>query len=150
MSAASLVVTTTSARRRSDVDGRATLLLVAACAWAASLLAGSPLPWQMATIAIVAPFAEESLMRAGLHDWLLRRGTASWHANLAVAVCFALLHWLARGDALLAAAVLVPALLIGALYDRYRSLRLCIATHMLMNAFWLSFGSALFSAVSMR
>jgi membrane protease YdiL (CAAX protease family) len=150
MSASPPIVTTASPRWRGDADMLATLALVLACAWAVSLLAGSPAPWQTATIVLVAPFAEESLMRAGLQDWMLQRGVTGWQANCLVAFCFALLHWLGRADAILAVAVLAPALLIGAIYDRYRNLRLCIAAHVLMNAFWLSFGSSLSSAVSIR
>ena len=144
------VIEASSLRRLGKADALATLVLVASCAWAASLLAESPAPWRIATLLVVAPIAEESLMRAGLQDWMLGRGTAGWQANLLVALCFALLHGLARADAALALAVLTPALLIGTIYHRYRNLRLCIATHMLMNAFWLSFGTPLSSVVSIR
>ncbi len=90
---------------------------------------------------LVAPIAEEALFRAGLHEALLRRAVTPWLANLATAFAFAAAHALYRGDAS-ALLVLVPALLIGVLYQRTRRVRHCVLLHGAMNALWLAGGLA--------
>ena len=90
---------------------------------------------------LVAPIAEEALFRAGLHEALLRRVATPWLANLATAFAFAAAHALYRGDAS-ALLVLIPALLIGVLYQRTRRVRHCVLLHGAMNALWLAGGLA--------
>ena len=96
---------------------------------------------RVALLLIVAPLAEEVLFRAGLHETLLRRAVAPWLANVATALAFGVLHAALRGD-VAALAVALPALLTGALYQRTRRLRHCIALHAAMNALWLAAGVA--------
>jgi len=52
---------------------------------------------------------------------------------------FVVAHCLSRGVDLATLGVAFPSLALGWLYGRYRCLRLCIATHMLMNILWWSF-----------
>lgn len=89
----------------------------------------------------VAPVLEEVVFRAGLQEFLLqgRRGhlAISAHAaNLLTALAFAAAHVAAR-PGLLTVLTFVPALLVGALYQRRRRLAPCIALHAAFNAFWL-------------
>ena len=112
------------------------LAWVAAAATQAGVSAG-----RVALLLVVAPLAEEMLFRAGLHEALLRRTVAPWLANIATALAFGLLHAALRGDAA-ALSVAIPALLIGAVYQRTRRLRHCVALHAAMNALWLAAGLA--------
>lgn len=89
---------------------------------------------------VLAPLAEEATFRLGLHETLLRRMRSPLLANATVALAFALAHVLAQGH-WASFAVAVPALLIGAVYERWRKLRLCVALHAAMNALWLGLGS---------
>ena len=95
--------------------------------------------WQrLATLLVLAPLLEETVFRAGLQEALLRR----WHAlpclaNAVTAAAFGFAHGVVRGDAA-AFAVALPALLIGAVYQRNGRLRHCVALHAAMNAAWLA------------
>jgi membrane protease YdiL (CAAX protease family) len=91
---------------------------------------------RIAVLLVIAPLVEESLFRAGLHEWLLRRRTAPWAANLATALAFGAMHALVRADAA-ALFVVVPALVIGQVYGMRRRLRDCVVLHAAMNALWL-------------
>lgn len=104
---------------------------------AALVFAGSA-PFALAVSLFIAPVLEETVFRAGLHDGLLHRGTAPWLANLWTALVFSAAHMLLLGFSAQTASVLLPALLIGAAYNRWRSLRLCIVLHMAMNALWMA------------
>ena len=86
---------------------------------------------------VLAPLVEEAILRAGLHEALLRRMDSPWAANALTALAFGLAHALARGDAA-ALGVALPAWLIGAVYQRSRRLRDCVALHAAMNAAWLA------------
>lgn len=90
---------------------------------------------------LVAPIAEEALFRAGLHEALLRRAVAPLTANVVTALAFGLAHALQHGDPT-ALAVVLPALLIGSLYQRTRRVRHCVLLHAAMNALWLVGGVA--------
>jgi membrane protease YdiL (CAAX protease family) len=90
---------------------------------------------------VLAPLAEEAVFRAGIQEVLLRRTVAPAVANLLTALLFGLAHALLRADAA-ALAVVLPALLIGAVYERGRRLRVCVALHAVMNALWLGWGLA--------
>jgi membrane protease YdiL (CAAX protease family) len=88
---------------------------------------------------VLAPLAEEAVFRAGVQEALLRHRTAPWTANVMTALMFGLAHAALRGD-WGGLAVAAPALLIGAMYGRWRRLRLCVGLHAAMNALWLAWG----------
>jgi membrane protease YdiL (CAAX protease family) len=113
-------------------------LLVTAALAACAVTLASPRPLTAAVLLFAAPLAEEAFFRAGLQEWLLRHRFSPWGANLLTAVSFTLAHCIARGTEPVTLAVLVPALALGWIYGRSRSLRLCIALHMLMNVIWIS------------
>jgi membrane protease YdiL (CAAX protease family) len=115
----------------SAIVGAATLAAIAVVALSSD-------PWQRAVMLLIAPVLEEAAFRAGLQEWLLRQRRAPALANLATAGAFVLGHCLLRGLSATSLAVAGPALLLGWVYGRYRSLRLCIALHMLMNLIWLA------------
>lgn len=95
-----------------------------------------PAPERIAVIVVLSPLLEESVFRAGLQEWLLRRGMGSRPANVFTALAFGALHALMRPQ-WLSLAVAVPALLIGGLYDRWRLVRWCVVCHATMNIAWL-------------
>lgn len=103
---------------------------------ASSLLCGpgllSPDPAAVLRLLLVAPLLEEWIVRAGLHDWLLRR-MAPAAALLLSAAAFSVLHL--RSGLTAAALVFWPGLLYGAAYQRWRDWRLCALLHGLSNAF---------------
>ena len=114
----------------------------AAIAAAAALLslAGAELQ-RVSVLLVLAPMFEEAVFRAGLQEVLLRRGFSPRMAILATAATFSLTHVVLRGD-VAAFVVALPALLVGAVYGRWRRLRLCIAMHCAMNAAWLGWSLA--------
>ena len=116
--------------------GVALLLLAGVGVAAAHAGAGMQRVW---VLLVLAPLIEEAVFRAGLQEALLRRWNAPLWANVFTALAFGLAHAAVRGDAA-GFAVAVPALLIGAVYGRWRQLRLCVALHAAMNALWLMWG----------
>ncbi|MBL0419633.1 JDVT-CTERM system CAAX-type protease [Ramlibacter sp. AW1] len=92
---------------------------------------------------VVAPLVEEALFRSGMQEILLRRWPAwpAMAANALTAVAFGAAHALARDDAT-AFAVVIPALVIGVVYERTGKLRYCVALHAVMNAGWLAWHMA--------
>ncbi|CAN5909043.1 hypothetical protein BH11PSE8_BH11PSE8_00260 [soil metagenome] len=107
---------------------------------------------------VVAPVVEESVFRAGLQELLRRLGSVSVHApviafwpsraigselgaNLFTALAFGASHALLQG-AWTGFAVVLPALVIGAVYARTGRLRHCVALHAASNLLWLIAGSA--------
>jgi hypothetical protein len=102
-----------------------------------------------------APLLEEIVFRAGLQAWLQDRlavdhstnpGTWLWRAGLANALtglAFAAAHAAVR-PSLLSALTLLPALLLGAVYQRTRRLRDCVVLHASFNAVWLMAAPALY------
>lgn len=98
-----------------------------------------PPPW--AVLLVIAPLLEETVLRAGLQEALLRRlalrgAAGATAANLGCALAFAAAHLLQRPSAL-AALTLLPALWLGWVYQQQRRVAPCIALHALMNAAWL-------------
>ncbi len=92
-------------------------------------------------VLIGAPVAEEVIFRRGLHEALLRglffdRAREPLRANLVTAIAFAAAHWLVR-PGYLSLLTFFPALVIGAMFNRYRRLDLCIVGHAVFNLFWL-------------
>jgi membrane protease YdiL (CAAX protease family) len=110
------------------------MLLAGVGAAATSPVLGLNRVW---VLLVLAPVLEEAVFRAGLQDALLRRWNAPLAANVVTALAFGLVHAAVRGDAA-GFAVAAPALLIGAVYARWRQLRLCVALHAVMNALWLA------------
>jgi membrane protease YdiL (CAAX protease family) len=90
---------------------------------------------------VVAPVLEEIVFRAGLQEELLRQARVravmgAVSANVLTALAFAAAH-LALRPSLLAGLTVLPALLIGAVYERQRRVAPCIALHAFFNALWL-------------
>jgi membrane protease YdiL (CAAX protease family) len=112
---------------------------VAAMAAALLLMPGHRDAWTVLLLVAIAPLLEETVFRAGLQESLLRRGMHPLATNLLCAAAFGLLHGMTRSW-LLAAWVIPPALLLGAVYARKRSLGLVVALHAAMNFVWLSAG----------
>jgi membrane protease YdiL (CAAX protease family) len=111
-----------------------TALLMFACAIAVALLTASPSRSLM--LLAIAPWLEETVFRAGLQEHLLRSGRRPWPCNALTALAFAAAHMLAWQQ--WSAVVLVlPALALGALYQRTRSVTACAAVHAAMNGVWL-------------
>lgn len=121
----------------------ALLVLLAGVAVAAAVQGGmaGASGERIVVLLLVAPLIEEALFRAGLHEALLRRAAPPALANVATALAFGITHVLLRGD-LAAFAVMLPALLIGAVYQRARRVRHCVLLHAAMNAAWLAAGLA--------
>lgn len=114
----------------------------------ASLLAFAPAAARWALLIVFAPWVEEIVFRAGLQEALLRR-LAHWRAgafaaNLFTALAFATAH-VALHPSRLAALTLLPALLVGRVYEQRRRLAPCVALHAGFNAFWLLWTARLFT-----
>jgi membrane protease YdiL (CAAX protease family) len=93
--------------------------------------------WQRIWLLLVlAPLVEECVFRAGLQEYLLARFDSAIWATALTALVFGLVHAAARADAA-ALVVAAPALLVGAVYWRWRKLRWCVGLHSVMNAIWL-------------
>lgn len=107
------------------------------------VLAASDRGWQrLAALLMVAPILEETVFRAGIQEALLRRWQGLPHlANTVTALAFGASHALVRGDPA-AFAVALPALLIGAVYQRTGRLLNCMGLHAAMNAAWLAWSMA--------
>jgi membrane protease YdiL (CAAX protease family) len=138
------------------VAGRTAAVQIAAGRTAAVLIAGGLaaglLGWtaargidstdaaRWATLLLLAPLAEETLFRRGLqqalwHRWG-RRGPGARAANVATALVFAAAHAVLH-PGVLAWATVVPALVIGRVFERRARLLPCIGLHALFNAGWL-------------
>ena len=115
-------------------------------ALAVALIAGAGIvtghaPWTSLLLLAIAPVLEEVVFRAGLQEWLLRQRIQPLASTVGGAMAFALMHGLTRSW-LLAAWVFVPALVLGALYVRKRSLGPVVVLHSAMNLVWLWVGPA--------
>jgi membrane protease YdiL (CAAX protease family) len=131
-----MVGSTVSERREPAAATMLPLVLLAAVLGCASIAMGAP-GWRVLVLLLLAPAAEEVVFRAGLHEALLRRAVHPVLANAAVAVAFSIAHLAAR-PSLSSAAVLLPALAIGWIYQRTRRVAPCVALHAAMNALWMS------------
>ncbi|MBV9889887.1 MAG: JDVT-CTERM system CAAX-type protease [Rhizobacter sp.] len=106
-------------------------------------LASAPLSLPLTSLALLvlgAPVAEELLFRDGLQEALLERVSPT-AANAWTAAAFALMHGLTRSW-WLAAAVVVPAVALGCLYQRERRVAPCAAAHAAMNLVWIGAATA--------
>lgn len=123
----------------------ALLGLAAAAAWPPAQHPGAAADlWAPLVLLLLAPWAEETLLRGAVHATLLERGMGALAANLASALLFGLLHGLARSW-MLGALVVLPALAVGWLYGRTRRIAPCAALHATFNASWLAFGAGSFA-----
>lgn len=93
----------------------------------------------LATLLLIAPIAEEAVFRGGLQEALLKRFSNVVLVNLATACIFALTHAVAHRS-WWDLSVFLPALLVGAVYTRWRRLGPCVALHAFLNALWLGWG----------
>ena len=99
---------------------------------------------------LLAPLLEEMVFRRGVHAWALRHwgsGARRWWAwpsrvNVAVALLFAAAHLL-RLPLSLALAVVLPALVIGKVYEMTGRLGPCVAAHAALNLCWVGFNAGL-------
>jgi hypothetical protein len=105
--------------------------------------------WPLLTAVIAAPVIEEIIFRAGVQHGLLQwprmqamvpaggllRATS---ANLLTAALFAMAHVPTQGW--MGLATFAPAVAVGLVYDRYRSVLPCIALHCAFNLAWLLAG----------
>ena len=92
--------------------------------------------WRLIVLLLIAPVTEEIVFRWGLHEALLRRLRTRHLANMGVGLVFAGAHALTQ-HAWSGLAVLVPALIVGAVYDWSRKLLPCVLLHAVMNACWV-------------
>jgi membrane protease YdiL (CAAX protease family) len=99
-----------------------------------------PTALQLALLVVAAPALEEVVFRGGLQEALLGRVSPA-AANACTATAFALAHGVTRSW-WLAAAVVVPAVALGWLYQRERRVGPCIAAHAAMNLIWIGVGAA--------
>jgi uncharacterized protein len=99
---------------------------------------------------LLAPLLEETVLRRGLHAWALRRwggAVPRWLArpsqvNLLVALLFAALH-LFRLPLPMALAVVLPALVVGQVFEMTARLWPCVLTHAAFNLCWLGMAAGL-------
>ena len=94
-------------------------------------------PTALLTLLLIAPIAEETVFRLGLHNWLLTRLQTRWGAlslaNVLVALLFAALHALHQ-DSIRMLLTAAPALLLGWLWERSgRRLQVPIVVHAWFN-----------------
>ena len=77
-------------------------------------------PARAVMLLAVAPWLEETVFRAGLQEHLLRSGRRPWHCIALSALAFAAVHMLARQE-WSAITLMLPALALGVIYQRTRS-----------------------------
>lgn len=92
--------------------------------------------WPVVWLLAGAPLVEEVIFRLGLHQEFLTNLQSASAANALTALVFAMAHGLTQGTwrSLL---TLLPALVIGSVYQRSRRVAPCIALHAIFNALWL-------------
>jgi membrane protease YdiL (CAAX protease family) len=112
--------------------------LVFACAAIVALQTASPARAVM--LLAVAPWLEEAVFRAGLQERLLRSGRQPWRCIALTALAFAAAHMLVRQQ-WSAITFMLPAIALGAIYQRTRSVTACAAVHAAMNGLWLALAS---------
>jgi len=97
-------------------------------------------PAGLLTVLVLAPVLEEIVFRGGLQPWLERRGIGQWQplpgidsAVLLTSIAFAISH-LTHAPPLLAAATLVPSMLLGLTQQWHKRLLVTISIHAWFNA----------------
>lgn len=126
-------------------SARTACRVAAAAGVVLTALVTAPAAWVVALL-VIAPVLEEIVFRAGLQELLLRRlegrqVNAAFAANALTALAFSAAHLMVHVD-LLAALTVLPALLIGRIYQLRRRIAPCIALHALFNAIWLLWAGA--------
>lgn len=124
-------------------SARTACRVAAAAGVVLTALVTAPAAWVVALL-VIAPVLEEIVFRAGLQEQLLRRlegrqvnaAFGAFAANALTALAFSAAHLMVHVD-LLAALTVLPALLIGRIYQLRRRIAPCIALHALFNAIWL-------------
>jgi membrane protease YdiL (CAAX protease family) len=86
---------------------------------------------------IVAPLAEEFVLRRRLQEALLRRRHGAWFAIVAAGLLGVLLH-LVAATPWYAAVASVLALVNGVIYARMRQWWPCVVLHLAFNALWIA------------
>ncbi|MEK8034829.1 JDVT-CTERM system glutamic-type intramembrane protease [Ideonella sp. DXS29W] len=87
---------------------------------------------------LLAPIFEEIVFREGLHAWW-RRQTSAHVAVCGVAAVFSSMHWLWASPyaaSWMAPATFFPAVWIGYVYEKTRSVSTCSAWHSFFNFVW--------------
>ena len=121
-------------------------MCIAAAAYASALVVSHALSFHELRIVqslIVAPVIEELFFRGVVQSRLRARGGfwgRPWIAIGVTAACFGVAH-LATASVAHAALVIAPAYVIGWVYERTRSIGLCIALHSAANATWIGYWS---------
>lgn len=117
------------------------VLLFGASAWLSATLPAASV--QASKALFVAPVIEEVFFRGIVQDALRGRRDLlgrPWIAIVVTAACFGVAH-VVSGPPAHAALVMAPAVAIGWLYERRRSIPLCIVAHSACNAIWFSLRS---------
>jgi membrane protease YdiL (CAAX protease family) len=131
----------------------AAALLAAPVAWVALMVLGHPTaeagwvltsPGRWVVLGVVYPVLEEIVFRGGLQRWMKqhrfgnRRLAGLSTANWVASACFAAAH-LYQHSIIWSAAVLVPSLLMGWLFDRHGRLTGPVLLHAFYNLgfFWI-------------
>jgi membrane protease YdiL (CAAX protease family) len=109
---------------------------------ASGLLEASSTSRQALLLLLMAPVLEEIIFRLGLQDTLIRAHWPRWACVLVPTVAFAAAHWLTQPASAMAAATVLPGLLLAALYQHSRRLAPCVLLHATMNALWLGMSAA--------
>ena len=126
-------------RRRSGGDAISSALALACLPVAAALALWLISP--LALLLVFAPLVEEWVFRVGLQEALLRRVKPAFVANLVATLAFVVLHGLTRSW-WLAAWVVLPSLVLGALYQRSRRAWPVVLAHAAMNLVWVALHAA--------
>lgn len=100
---------------------------------------------------VLAPLLEEWIVRAGVQEYLMRRGARPsllrfFLQLLLPALFFSALHW--RAGAQVAVQVFLPGLAFGLLYRAVRDWRACALAHALSNAAALAYCHPFFQTPS--
>lgn len=94
--------------------------------------------WRVWLLLALAPCVEEIILRLGIQEPLTQRCRETpWVPNVVTAALFALAHAAVRQEPW-ALTLILPGLLLGAVYRRGHGLMACIALHAGMNACWLA------------
>jgi membrane protease YdiL (CAAX protease family) len=117
------------------------VLLFGASVWLSAALPAASV--QASKALLVAPVIEEAFFRGIVQDSLRGRRDLlgrPWIAIVVTAACFGVAH-IISGPPAHGALVMAPAVAIGWLYERRRSIPLCIVAHAACNAIWFSLRS---------
>jgi uncharacterized protein len=103
-----------------------------------ALLNGNALN-QLVLLLLISPVFEEYVVRAGIQEGLTDKRWVASHKILLCALIFAAMH--VPRSWTLALAVLPVAALLGYIYEKSGSWRVCALAHAAMNGFWITVSS---------